>query len=46
MLAVFSSMIAMIFMLFYNGILAVYLRDVMGIDESYIGKIFLINNII
>ena len=36
MLAVFSSMIAMVFMLFYNGILAVELGR-MGVDTDNVG---------
>ena len=38
MLAVFSSMIAMVFMLFYNGILSVELKN-MGVEENNIGKL-------
>jgi hypothetical protein len=37
MLAVFSSMIAMVFMLFYNSILAVELAN-MGVGVDSVGK--------
>jgi predicted MFS family arabinose efflux permease len=40
MLAVFSSMIAMVFMLFYNGILANELTGPMGVSPDYVGYIF------
>lgn len=38
MMATFSSMIAMVFMLFYNGILSVHLQKNMGVSEDNIGK--------
>jgi uncharacterized membrane protein len=40
MLAVFSSMIAMIFMLFYNGILSVHLEKNMGVSQDNIGNLY------
>lgn len=39
MMATFSSMIAMVFMLFYNGILSVHLQKNMGVSEDNIGKL-------
>ena len=38
MMAVFSSMIAMVFMLFYNGILAVELKN-LGVDTDNVGML-------
>lgn len=40
MMAAISSMLAMIFMLFFDSTLACHLRDEMNVGEDYVGKFF------